>query len=978
MKAALRIGLRSVAVAAAVALCLVAGALAYWTATGTGNASARVGTIAAPTISSATPGAGTVELSWTAVTPPDPGTVTYYVSRDGGEPAGKCPSSSSPSQATSCTDSGVSVGTHEYTVTAKWHSLTATSASESARVSFGPATKFLLNVSTTTPSAGAADNLTITAEDTYGNTVTTYAGSHSLTFGGAATIGTNHPTVTNSSGTVTSFGTATAISFASGIASVSGTSNGVMKLYKAEAAAITVAEGSITNGSGLAVTVGPGSAASLSLAAATTTPSAGAADNLTITAEDTYGNTVTTYAGSHSLTFGGAATIGTNHPTVTNSSGTVTSFGTATAISFASGIASVSGTSNGVMKLYKAEAAAITVAEGSITNGSGLAVTVGPGSAASLSLAAATTTPSAGAADNLTITAEDTYGNTVTTYAGSHSLTFGGAATIGTNHPTVTNSSGTVTSFGTATAISFASGIASVSGTSNGVMKLYKAEAAAITVAEGSITNGSGLAVTVGPGSAASLSLAAATTTPSAGAADNLTITAEDTYGNTVTTYAGSHSLTFGGAATIGTNHPTVTNSSGTVTSFGTATAISFASGIASVSGTSNGVMKLYKAEAAAITVAEGSITNGSGLAVTVGPGSAASLSLAAATTTPSAGAADNLTITAEDTYGNTVTTYAGSHSLTFGGAATIGTNHPTVTNSSGTVTSFGTATAISFASGIASVSGTSNGVMKLYKAEAAAITVAEGSITNGSGLAVTVGPGSAASLSLAAATTTPSAGAADNLTITAEDTYGNGITGSQNLTFEGAANSPNANVPTVSNSSGTATSFGTATAISFASGIASVSGADNGVMKLYSAGAASIIVSDGSITNGSGLAVTVSPGSASNLAWSHATSSGTLSSPCLFTCTGTGLGSGGNFKANVSVTDSSGNTVTGIGAGYTVSVTSTAGTITGGTLTISATGPAESTAQFTYTPSNGATITLTAATASGTTHTSATASMKK
>ncbi len=494
MKAALRIGLRSVAVAAAVALCLVAGALAYWTATGTGNASARVGTIAAPTISSATPGAGTVELSWTAVTPPDPGTVTYYVSRDGGEPAGKCPSSSSPSQATSCTDSGVSVGTHEYTVTAKWHSLTATSASESARVSFGPATKFLLNVSTTTPSAGAADNLTITAEDTYGNTVTTYAGSHSLTFGGAATIGTNHPTVTNSSGTVTSFGTATAISFASGIASVSGTSNGVMKLYKAEAAAITVAEGSITNGSGLAVTVGPGSAASLSLAAATTTPSAGAADNLTITAEDTYGN----------------------------------------------------------------------------------------------------------------------------------------------------------------------------------------------------------------------------------------------------------------------------------------------------------------------------------------------------------------------------------------------------------------------------------------------------------------------------------------------------GITGSQNLTFEGAANSPNANVPTVSNSSGTATSFGTATAISFASGIASVSGADNGVMKLYSAGAASIIVSDGSITNGSGLAVTVSPGSASNLAWSHATSSGTLSSPCLFTCTGTGLGSGGNFKANVSVTDSSGNTVTGIGAGYTVSVTSTAGTITGGTLTISATGPAESTAQFTYTPSNGATITLTAATASGTTHTSATASMKK
>ena len=362
-------------------------------------------------------------------------------------------------------------------------------------------------------------------------------------------------------------------------------------------------------------------------------------------------------------------------------------------------------------------------------------------------------------------------------------------------------------------------------------------------------------------------------------------------------------------------------------------------------------------------------------------PASASSLTLGAATTTPTAAAADNLTTTAKDAYGNTATAYTGSHNLTFGGAAdSPNATAPTVSNASGTATAFGTATAINFSAGVATVSGANNGVMKLYNAGAATITVSDGTIKNGSGLALTVSPASAASLTLGAATTTPTAAAADNLTTTAKDAYGNtatAYTGSHNLTFGGAANSPNATAPTVSNASGTATAFGTATAINFSAGVASVSGANNGVMKLYNAGAATITVSDGTITNGSGLALTVSPASAARLAWTHATSSGVLSSPCLFTCTGTGLGSG-TFKANVSVTDSSGNTVTALGSGHSVSVTASGGTISGGALTIAATGPAESTTQFTYTQTVSSAVTLTAATSAGTAYTSATASMKK
>ena len=260
--------------------------------------------------------------------------------------------------------------------------------------------------------------------------------------------------------------------------------------------------------------------------------------------------------------------------------------------------------------------------------------------------------------------------------------------------------------------------------------------------------------------------------------------------------------------------------------------------------------------------------------------------------------------------------------------------------------------------------------------------TISAAESVNGGGNTGWAISGPATEFVLAAATTTPKAGEADNLTITAKDAGGNtaaSYTGAHNLTFGPVADSPSGAHATVSNSSGTAINFGTATAISFTEGVATVSGGKNGAMTLVKAGATSITVTDGSITNGSGLAVTVSAGTAARIAWTKATvSKGTLSSPCLFTCTGTELSSSGNFKANVSITDSSGNTVSNLGSGKTVSVTATSGTITGGTLTIAASGPAESTTQFTYTSSKGGAVPLTAATATGTVYTSATASMSR
>jgi len=510
MRRLLPAGIVGTATAAALTICLCGSAVAYFTTTGTGSATAGLPNLSAPTISSALPAAGgTVALTWTAVTPPGSGTVTYTVLRDGGEPAGNCPRAAAPETVTTCTDSGLAVGTHTYTVSARWHTWSATSSSTQAKVTVGPAVELTLKAASTTPTAGVADNLTITALDEKGSTVTSYGGSHNLTFSGAsASPGGTAPTVANSSGTAVAFGSATAIEFTQGVAIVSSTKNGVMNLYRAGAATISVGDGSVSSKAGLAVTVAPGVASKLGLSAASTTPAAGAPDNLTTTALDAYGNTATAYTGSHKLTFSGASASPSGElPTVTSSSGTPTAFGGATAIEFNAGVASASGSSNGTMKLYKSGSTSLTVSDGSLTS-SATVVTVAAANAAKLSLAAASTTPAAGAPDNLTTTALDAYGNTATAYTGSHNVTFSGAtASPSGAAPTVVNSAGTAIPFGSATALSFSSGVAAVASSKNGVMALNKAETAGITATDGSISTVAGLAITVSTAAASKLAL---------------------------------------------------------------------------------------------------------------------------------------------------------------------------------------------------------------------------------------------------------------------------------------------------------------------------------------------------------------------------------------------------------------------------------------------------------------------------------------
>jgi alpha-tubulin suppressor-like RCC1 family protein len=933
----------------AMVLMAAANAQAYWTSSGSGSGVSQAGSLGTPTISGITPGAGTATVTWNAVAPPGSGSVTYYVSRGGGNAGGNCPTSSASSSVLTCTDSGLAAGIYNYTVTAVWHSWTATSSpASSATLVSGALDHFVLSAATTTPTSGAADNLTVTAKDAAGLTVTGYSGSHNLTFSGAGTIGSFVPTVTSSSGAAISFGTVTAISFTNGVATVSGGANGAMTLYKAESAQIVVSDGTHTNGAGLAVTTGAAAIASFAVPTPAT-QTAGSAFNVSITAKDAYGNIATGYTSSHSLVFTGPANspsstapsypasvtftngvaasvsitlynVASTTLTATESgkSGSTGAFnviaaginsfaiptpaaqtsGTAFSVSLtardawgntatgytgsqciafagpanspsgtppsypaqggcAAGQSSVTftnGTASPSVTLFNAASTTISVT-GSGASGSSGAFAVNPGALDSFGFAPVAT-QTAGTAFSVSLTAKDAYGNTATGYTGNGKcIAFTGAASSPGGNAPVYPAQGACGA--NQSSVNFASGIATAAG-----FTLYNASASTVLTAKdvASTKSGSSAPFAVNPLAINNLRLAAATTTPTAGVADNLTVTARDVYGNTATSYNTALNLTFSGGA--GTR--TVTNSSGTAIAFGTATALSFANGVASVTGSSNGAMTMNTAQTANVSATGGGYTTNA-VSVTVGPGPFASFTIPNPGTR-TAGTAFTLTISAFDAYGN-ASNFSGLRCLTFTGASASPINVAPLYPARGGCGAG--QSEVTFTTGSATPS------ITLYNAVATTLTVTD--VTTGTLRAVgpfTVNAGPRGGYHLVPTVTTVTAGVADNLTIYDADAYGNhvaGYTGNRTLTFSGAG-SIGTYDPTVIQTGRptTAIDFRHATTIYFNNGVATVdTNGRNGVMTLYRAETAHIVVSDGAYDNGDGVAVIVNPTALNNISLS-------------------------------------------------------------------------------------------------------------
>jgi hypothetical protein len=589
-RALLRFALACVAIVA-----LASGsALAYFSSAGGGTASAAVTALTAPTISAATAGAGgTVSLTWKAVTAPNGGTVTYYVTRNGKEePDGTCPGKAEPESLTTCTDSGLEPGTYEYKVTALWSSWSKTGAVSSAKVTIGKVVKFTITGSSASPATGAGVNLTVTAKDSAGTTVTSYTGSHSFVFAGAeASAEGKAPTVVNSAGTATALGGATALTFTNGAATAASSKNGYLQIYKPGEARITVTEGSLTTPVPLVLNVLP-TASRFVITADTTTPTAGVPDGLTIKAFDAYGNASTNYTGTHNLTFSGpGASPNSTAATVENSSGSQIAIGSTTAITFTAGVASAAEAgAGGELVATKSGANTLKAAEGStVTTPTALSLTVAPATAASLALTASSTTPATTTSVSLTTTAKDAYGNTATSYTGSKNLTFtatgaGAETSPGGTVPGVTNSSGTQVAFGGVTAITFTNGVATVASPKNGLLRLYKPGSATITVGDGTFTSAAlGFTVTTGAAkrvaftsftaSAGSVAAGCFFTCTVTGLGNSGTITVAltitDEYGNAIANIGSGKTVT---VASTGTTGSTVSGSPLTVAATETAT----------------------------------------------------------------------------------------------------------------------------------------------------------------------------------------------------------------------------------------------------------------------------------------------------------------------------------------------------------------------------------------------------------------------
>ncbi len=347
-------------------------AFAYWSATASGSASAKATSLSTPgTGTAGSPTTSTLAVSWGASSglPAGGG---YVVLRSTTSGSGFAPVGSGTCSGTiattSCTDSGLTANTPYFyeveAVVRNWLS--------------SPNTQFSGTTSGIAPSFTSGNSTTFTAGT---------AGSFPVTTSGAPAVNS----ITNASNgtcTISSYPTGVAFNHTSGASTASITST-TASPAGSYTFCLTASSGVSPNATQTFTLIILGPVNKLVLAAQNTTTTAGVADNLTITAEDSGGNTVPTYTGLKNLTFTGAnvAPNGTTHPTVTNSSGTAVNFGNTTAITFTNGLAQVSGSNNGVMTLFMAETALIKVSDGTISNGIGLSVTVVAAGPASLTLA---------------------------------------------------------------------------------------------------------------------------------------------------------------------------------------------------------------------------------------------------------------------------------------------------------------------------------------------------------------------------------------------------------------------------------------------------------------------------------------------------------------------------------------------------------------------------------------------------------------
>ena len=412
----------------------------------------------------------------------------------------------------------------------------------------------------------------------------------------------------------------------------------------------------------------------------------------------------------------------------------------------------------------------------------------------------------------------------------------------------------TLAGSGGSSTISAASGVSDLNGLVTFTVRDSVVETTTYTATD---TSDSGLVITAtatvsftaGPASAVASTVSASPGSVTADGAtpSTITVTLKDAEGNPVS----GKTVTL--AKTSGAGTPVIATVQGT----------SDASGVATFSVTSTrAALDVFAA-----TDSTDGVTVAQTAGVTFTVGAPSGYQITANSDTPAAGAADALSISLVDAFGNTVSSFTDNKTLTFSGLGkSPAGNAPTVSDQAGTPQTLGTPETIAFASGVGSAS------LLAYNAEGpVTLAASDGTLSTssagGAGVVLRVSSTGTQSAYRITGSATPTVGQAEGLTIAAVDSYGNtetSVSGDKNLTFSGLEAAPDGTAPTVTDKGGTAQTLGTAEAITFASGVSSAGGS---LMAYKAEGPVTLAVQDdatptalaSSSVGGAGLSLTVS-----------------------------------------------------------------------------------------------------------------------
>ena len=337
-----------------------------------------------------------------------------------------------------------------------------------------------------TQTAGTAFSITVTAKDAYGNTATGYTGKPSLTYSaGSISPGTMNAFI---SGVGTTSVTVTTAGSSVTIKATDGTHSGTSNSFTVNAATVALDHFVFSH-------VG--------------TQTAGKSFSITVTAKDASGNTITSYTGTPTLTYSAGSISPTTMKAFVNGVGTTT------------------------VTVTAAGSSVTIMAQDGTHSGSSNGFTVNPAGLNHFTFNTISSPQTVDKAFRITITAKDAYGNTVTSYTGTNTL----SESTGTISPTRTG--------------------AFSSGTWTGLVTLSGAASAVTLSTSGSGMSGTSNSFTVNSGVLDHFTFNTIKSPQTAGTAFSITITAKDDDGNTVTSYTGTNAL----SVSTGTISPTRTGS---------------------------------------------------------------------------------------------------------------------------------------------------------------------------------------------------------------------------------------------------------------------------------------------------------------------------------------------------------------------------------------------------------------------------------